>query len=315
MTGIPDILDTAHAVVKRANHVRIDRQALAAWAGTRDPASFPAPTAPPELVFEGDREACANLCLLQNCLNFCFWSDQPWVVEFRGQRWTRTYAMFASILRAVEKDASWLSARRWMRATEREAGELLRGDGRIPLPAERHRVLNETGAILQEQFDGRMAGVVEQAGGSARKVAYELAERFPSFRDVATHDCRQVAFLKRAQICAADIHRAWQRIGPAGLEAMEALTAFADYRLPQYLRHVGILELDAAFEARIERKEEIPAGSIEEVELRAAAIVAVELIRREYDDVPAWKIDFHLWKHSHDYEVRLKHHRTRSVYY
>ncbi len=316
MKKIPDVLESTAAVLERARYVRINTHAARKWAARRTADDFPSPAHPPALEFQGNRDASANLCLLLNSLNFCFWSEQPWSVEFRGHTWTRTYAMFASILRAVEADDSWLSSQRWMNASESEVTEVFRGEGRIPLLGERRQVLNETGAVLQAQFGGRMAQVVEQAGGSARAVAYLLAEHFPSFHDVAMHDDALVAFLKRAQICAADIHRTWRRNGMDCLTGMNELTAFADYRLPQYLRHVGILELASEFEQRINRRSEIVAGSPEEVELRAATIQAAELIRRAYDGtVPAWKIDFHLWQHSHDADVAVEHHRTRTVYY
>ena len=316
MRTIPDVLESTAAVIERARFVLINEHAVKDWAARRTADDFPPPAHPPELGFRGDRDASANLCLLLNCLNFCFWSEQPWSMEFRSRSWTRTYAMFASFLRAIDSDESWLSSRRWMNASEADLADVFRGEGQIPLLGERHRVLSETGAILQEQFDGRMVKVVEQADGSARRVAHLLAERFPSFRDVAMYEDKPVAFLKRAQICAADIHRAWRLLEEDGLAGMDELTAFADYRLPQYLRHVGIVELESDLEARIERREEILAGSPEEVEFRAATIWATELIRRACENtVPAWKIDFHLWQHSHDAEVVVEHHRTRTVYY
>lgn len=316
MTTIPDVLESAEYVVRRARLVRIDEGRARAWAATRGASGFPAPEHPAELTFGGDCDASAHVCLLMDCLNFCFWGDEPWSVEYRGKTWTRTYAMFASVLRAIEHDETWLSAQQWASADEAEVGALFRGTGQIPLRAERRAVLNETGRVLAERFGGRFESIAEQAGRDARALACLLAESFPSFRDVATYDGQPVAFLKRAQLCAADVDRLWRRCGAGGLDGMEKLTAFADYRLPQYLRHVGILVLDPQLTDRIERRDELAAGSAEEVELRAATVWASELIRQALGGaVPVWKIDFLLWKHSHDPEVTSAHHRTRTVYY
>lgn len=314
--SIPDVLETAAYVAERAQAVRIDAQAARAWAAARQPADFPVPEHPPELAFAGDREASANVCLLLTSLNFCFWADRPWSVEYRGRTWTRTYAVFAAVLKAIERDAAWLTAQRWAMADDALVADLFRGAGQIPMLAERRAVINETGRIAEEQFDGRFVRAVEQAGHDARNLAYLLAERFPSFRDEAEYDGQPVAFLKRAQLCAADLHRIWQCRGGEGLRGVDELTAFADYRLPQYLRHIGVLEIAPDLAARIQRCEEIPAGAREEIEIRAATIWAVEIIRRELNGaVPAWKIDFVLWKHSHDPDVRIEHHRTRTVFY
>jgi hypothetical protein len=316
VTSIPDVLESAEHVVGRAQSARVDEGAAKAWATGRGPADFPTPEHPAELAFDGDREASARVCLLLTSLNFCFWGERPWSVEYRGRTWTRTYAMFAGVLRAIKQDPAWLTARRWARADEAAVGDVFRGVGQIPLLAERRAVLNETGQVLEEQFGGRLQRAVDQADSDAPSLAYLLAEFFPSFRDVADYGGRPVAFLKRAQLCAADLHRMWQRGGGDGLQGLDRLTAFADYRLPQYLRHVGILELAPELAARIQRHEEIPAGSREEIELRAATIWATEIIRREMNGaVPAWRIDFVLWKRSHDPDVTIEHHRTRTVFY
>jgi hypothetical protein len=316
MSSIPDVLESTRYVLARAGLVRVNEPAAQHWANTQDPTQFQTPSTPPELRFDGDPAACANLCLLRNCLNFCFWSERPWSVEFRGQTWTRTYAMFAAVLRAIEQDRSWLTARRWAEADDVAVAGLFAGQGGIPLLAERRTVLNETGRCLDERFGGQCVHAVEEAGRHARQFAYLLAERFPSFRDVATYQGREVALLKRAQICATDLHCVWQQHGDPGLVGMDALTVFADYRLPQYLRHVGIIELQPDLAARIERSEELAAGAPAEIELRAATAWAGEIIRRTLGGaVPAWKLDFLLWQRSHDPDIRVAHHRTRSVYY
>ena len=316
MSSIPDVLESARYVLAWADFVLVNEASAQRWAGAQDPTHFLAPSMPPELEFNGDLAECANLCLLRNCLNFCFWSERPWSVDFHGRTWTRTYAMFAAVLRAIEQDRSWLTARRWAEADDDAVAGVFAGQGEIPLLAERRAVLNETGRCLDERFGGQCLRAVEEADRHARKFAYLLAEHFPSFRDMATYAGREVALLKRAQICATDLHCLWQQHDDQGLIGMDELTVFADYRLPQYLRHVRIIELQAELAARIERRVELVAGAPEEIELRAATIWAGEIIRRTLGGtVPAWKIDFLLWQRSHDPDVRVEHHRTRTVFY
>jgi hypothetical protein len=316
MSQIPDVAASARYVVERARWVRVDEDAARTWAGAQRIEELEAPFLPPELRFRGDRGPSANLTLLLSSLNFCFWSEEPWSVEFRGKTWTRTYAMYASVLRGIEEDASWLTARRWAAADRRTVAHLFRGKGRIPFLENRQRVLAETGRRLMDRFEGRFANAVEEAGGDARGLAYLLADEFPSFRDTARYGGREIALLKRAQICAADLHHTWRSHGHAGLNGMDKLTVFADYRLPQFLRHVGIVRLEEEFARRIERRERIPAGSPEEVELRCATIVAGEVLREAFGGrVPAWHLDFVLWSRSHEAAVKIEHHRTRTFYY
>jgi hypothetical protein len=305
--------------MQSAASVSIDQQAVHRWAKAQSAAAFTAPLPPDELQFNGSREDSANLILLLDCLNFCFWSDQPWSVDFRGRTWTRTCAMYASVLRAVEKDAGWLQPERWASADLDDVARLFRGSGQIPMLEQRRQVLNETGRCLIESSGGRFGTAVEQAGRHARRLAYLLAETFPSFRDAPTYRGRTVAILKRAQICAADLHQCWIRQGYDGLRGMDELTVFADYRLPQYLRYIQVMGLTSDLAARIDSGTELEAGSDEEVQLRAATIVAGDLmvtaLRDQGIDLPAWNLDFVLWERSHEPDVTAPHHRTGTIYY
>jgi hypothetical protein len=68
---------------------------------------------------------------------------------------------------------------------------------------------------------------------------------------------------------------------------LEQLTIFADYKLPQVLRHYHVLAYDSTLAQRIDNQELLPAAeSEEEVEIRAATIWACECLcraMRRYD--------------------------------
>jgi hypothetical protein len=107
------------------------------------------------------------------------------------------------------------------------------------------------------------------------------------------------------------------------LRGLERLTAFADYKVPQVLRKEGVLVPAPALAARIDRGKELPAGSAEEVELRAATIWAVEWIARALNRqlaaglpaVSAADVDYLLWTAGQEKTGLPPYHRTRTVYY
>jgi hypothetical protein len=125
--------------------------------------------------------------------------------------------------------------------------------------------------------------------------------------------------MKRAQICALDLSVAFQQHDHPPLAGLEELTAFADYRVPQSLRHLKILNVDQLLAKDIETHQEIPAASDAEIEIRAATIQAVDRMSRAVTaaqkKTPPWQIDWYLWSLSHKPEVQVEHHRTRTVYY
>lgn len=63
---------------------------------------------------------------------------------------------------------------------------ILRSDTDVPMPLieERHRILNETGKILLEKFEGSFLNCVRKSEKSAQKLMHLVVENFPSYRDV-----------------------------------------------------------------------------------------------------------------------------------
>ena len=81
-------------------------------------------------------------------------------------------------------------------------------------------------------------------------------------------------FFKRAQLTASDL----QHAGVAEFRDTDRLTVCADNLIPHVLVHEGLLVLDADLAARIENGTHLVHDSPEEVELRACAVHAVELL-------------------------------------
>jgi hypothetical protein len=313
------ILDSTRFVVEQSSHVTIDDAAIDRWAEQVRPEAL-APSGH-ELLAElpGDRAQLANLVLLIDALNFCFWSDDPIRFEWRGRICERFNAMLVSLLLAARADASWFEPTFWLEVSEEELRSTLSGRGRLLLMEERLAIVRETARVLLERFDGRFLHAVESVNERAWPLAVLLLTQFDSFADVARYRGQPVYFLKRAQICALDLSFAWQTHGHGALSGLDELTAFADYRVPQALRHLGILRYRPELSARVEGAHELESGSEEEVEIRAACIHAVDRMARSLagrgKSVPVWRIDGHLWELSHQSDVRGRHHRTRSVYY
>ncbi|HEU4738940.1 MAG TPA: queuosine salvage family protein, partial [Solirubrobacterales bacterium] len=161
-------------------------------------------------------------------------------------------------------------------------------DPEQPLMSEFAAALRDVGEHLQADHGGRYLGVVD--GGSSIPGVAGVFARWSSFADASEYEGRRVPFFKRAQLAAADLHRA----GVADLPGVAQLTAFADNLVPHVLRVDGVLRLDPDLTARIDAEELLVHGSPEEVELRACAVHAIELLAASCDLSPA-EIDGALW--------------------
>jgi hypothetical protein len=142
----------------------------------------------------------------------------------------------------------------------------------------------------------------------------------PSFRDTAPWNGHEIRFYKRAQILVADIFGAFDGKGPGAFHDLQTLTAFADYKVPQVLRQHGILRYDPALAARIANYQLIPPDSDEEIEIRAATIWGVELLRQALAqrgrELPAYAIDWSLWQSGQSLQASSEpYHRTLTVFY
>ena len=179
--------------------------------------------------------------------------------------------------------------------------------------------LNALGAHLLARYGGQPERLVAAAAGSAARLTALLAA-LPTFHDVSEYRGRRVPFYKRAQLVAADLSLA---LGGAGLGAfrdLDRLTVFADNLVPHVLRVDGLLTYDAALLARIAAGELLPAGSPEEVEIRAGAVHTAELLvaacRAQGEPRTARELDYLLWNRGLDPRYRAEpRHRTRTTAY
>lgn len=230
------------------------------------------------------------------------------------------WALAAALTRGVDDHPDLLDARFLADLDPKVLERVLHGEGEIPLFAERWRNARELGRVLRDRWNGDPIRVVSAAGGSAPELARWVAESFSSFDDVALFEGREVRFLKRAQILVADLWGAFSGRGHGSFRDLDQLTAFADYKLPQVLRAWGILRYGASLSRRIARLVPLPAGSSDEIEIRASTLWAVELLRGALAErgleLSSTEVDWLLWDAGQARLSGMKpYHRTRTIYY
>jgi len=242
------VLSSTGDVVERGEYVWINAERVESLAREwLDKEQQITPTWYDRYHFFDGTQRTVNWILSLDAMNFCFWAekDQPrWCIDYQGERLNGYMAEAAALKRAVEEDIPLWDATYLSNISEKDLTYIFRGEHTIPLFEQRLHNLREVGHVLLEKYDGQFIHAIEQADSNAIELTLLLARDFSSFNDVVLYRNRLVRFYKRAQICVADLYGAFGGKSWGAFTDMDQLTIFADYKLPQVLRHYGVLEYD-----------------------------------------------------------------------
>lgn len=321
MPGVLDEVRSACATVAaRARYVRIDEARIAPYAMSLPLERVVSPEHDPRAHYLGQGDDTVAFFLTLDAVNF----GSGYFPQLRKRPGMSGYFTVATSLTEHFRTAGPIPAERLAEATAGRCAAIFGQDpanaAAMELMALFARAWRDLGRFLLDGYGGSFLGPVEAAGGSAEALVGMLAQ-MPLFDDVAGYDGLRVPFYKRAQITAADLWTAFDGHGPGAFHDLERLTIFADNLVPHVLRIDGVLHYDEGLAARIDAGELIAAGAPEEVELRACALHAVELMARTLRDAgrAIWpmQLDYLLWNRGQEpaYKQAKPRHRARSVFY
>jgi hypothetical protein len=315
-----EIRRRCRAVAEQATHVRIDQDRLAAYAGTLAVVQSRLPALDPVFHHLGQGEDTAAFVVTLDAINF----GSGYFPHLRKRPGLSGYFTVAAALTDHYRTNGPLGAAALAALSTADCTRLFAQDPQNQPVAELMglfaRALNDLGRYLLRDFDGRFSHLVEAAQCSAQRLVGVLA-RMPYFADVEIYRGDPVPFYKRAQLTAADLSIAFDGKGWGRFSDLHRLTIFADNLVPHVLRLDGVLVYDPDLARRIDAEALIASGSPEEIEIRAGALHAVELLvaelRRRGHDITAMGIDYLLWNRgqSPEYKQAKPRHRTRTVYY
>jgi len=320
MPILQGIRDGVAEVSRRARFVRINREFLPEYAASLPLEKAKAPALDPSRHFlEGEEGTLVYLVTL-DAVNF----GSGYFPHLQKRPGMSGYFTVAATLTDHFRAQGPLSAQALARLSKADCTRIF---GQEPASAPIEELmglfadaLNRLGRFLLGEYRGSFRALVESAGGSAERLAETLGQMLP-FHDVQGYQELVVPFFKRAQLTAADLAVAFRGEGPGRFRDLERLTIFADNLVPHVLRVDGLLIYDEDLAARIDRGELIPAGSAEEVEIRAAAVHAVELLVAALNGsgrpATAMGLDYLFWNRGQEphYKQVKPRHRTRTVFY
>lgn len=284
-------------IAASARSVAIDVDAEVQLAATLEGLSLgPEPELDPERHYlEGSPGDVTTYVLTLDAINF----GSGWFPTLRKRPGCSGYFTVAWALADHAREAGPWDAARLRSLGAPEVARVLGQDPGHELMALYAEALNDLGHWL----GGRTAAeAVTAAGGSAQRLAEELAAGMPFFDDRG--------FYKRAQIVSADLALA----GVAEFDDLNRLTIFADNVVPHVLRVEGVLRYEPGLAATIDSEELLELGAAER-EIRACAVNVCERLARALGVAPR-VLDTVLWSRGQEPRFKaLPRHRTRTTAY
>jgi len=276
--GKKSIIKSLIPLIENLNFVVINKEKLNSFCDSLHGRHFPFPDWSSPIIYPNLDETGVDYFILMNSLNFCYWGNPRWTVEYKNRKLDGAWGMFAALSRALEEgfpiwDGEFLAS-----LSRTDFATIFRGNVKIPLFEQRLAICREIGRGLSKQFGGRFYLLVKQAEKSAVKLCELLFTTFPSFDDTSSWEGHHLLFYKRAQLAPAMLQERWKGLGPGQFRDIELLTVSADYKLPQILRRFGIIEYTNGLDRIVDEGRHLPARSREELEIRSATIMATEMM-------------------------------------
>lgn len=317
MISVAAIAPACARVANDADHVKINHDKIAPYAAWLL-AKYPLVTEidPAHHFVSADAEETARYILALDSINF----GSGYFRTARDCGIDLEYAVVAGGLKKAFEQKQMNSPEQWAAVTAADMSRIFN------VPLGRHADidallgdfslhLRETGQNVLAEYGRGVTHMLETAGYSAPYLA-DIVAQWKGFHDAHDYKGRRVPILKRAQILAADINLA---LG-GKLKDVAALTMFSDNMVPHVLRHESVLTYAPALAEKIDGGVFIAAGSAEEIELRAVAIHAVELMKQAAHkaghNVTSVNLDHLLWHRGYEPDLYSRPtHRTLTTDY
>ena len=314
------VLSTTKYVVRHSQSVKINHDNLKTLV-KRIKHQKPPAWSPLKYHFIGQASETVQYLFILDSLDFTLF-PQPFQGQWRiflGKEKISGFFALSSALKNAIKKYPLLDCRFLKNITTSALREIFRGENEIPLLELRQKILRQNAAILLKNFNGQAVNIVKQANHNAQQLVEILTANFPCLNDTTMYRGKKIHFRKHAQILTGDIWGALKGKGYGRFNDIHKLTCFADYKLPQLLRHFGVLEYAPSLAKKIQQRQYLKSGSMPEVEIRANTIWAIEAIKNELKREGviflSCQIDWLLWNMAKRIKMAEPHHQTRTIFY
>lgn len=258
-----------------------------------------------------DIKDLVNFLVIFGTIDCSFWGEPKWTIQKEDQNIDGAFALIYALLNLRNKKGHL----NFEKISFKEFQEVLKGNIDIPLIKERYEKVVNVSKIINTKMGGNFYNYIKDIT-SDRELFQIIIDNFPEFKDERTYKGQKIYFYKLAMLLTADILQI-RFLKENILVDCSNLMACADYKIPQVLRGLGILEYTEELEKLIDNKIEIAENSVYEVEIRANMIIAIKYLKEELlNKLSVIEINDIIWNLGQNKSIDfLPYHRTRTMNY
>lgn len=303
------IKDSALYVSNNSKYVKINYKKIdeVLASGSFNDIRYWLDTNPFDILDMNYRDIVNFLLVLHTIGDYCFWGEPKWEIDTEIGKLDGSYAMMYILINRFKNNSD-------MNMSYEEFADMLKGNVEIPLIKERYNCLVEMNTYL----DGIGKDFYDEIKDI--RVDIELLDyvvsTFSYFKDEGIYNGENVYFYKRAQLLVSDILHIRRLLETIDVDYSN-LVGCADYKIPQVMNSLGMLEYEYDLEFKLARKDELEENSDMEIEIRANDLVVIDYIYKKLDGkVCRMDINDYIWLLGQDKsKINKNYHRTKTIHY
>lgn len=165
------------------------------------------------------------------------------------------------------------------KVTFKEFSDILSGNIEIPLLEDRYNTLVNISNVVNDKMNGNFYEYIKEYTNDT-DLFNLIIDNFSSFIDEREYNGKKIYFYKLAQLLTSDVLHMRKLLENIQIDVSN-LVGCADYKIPQTMRAIGILEYSNDLCKTIDSKLEIELSSSYEVEIRASMLVVIDYISKK----------------------------------
>lgn len=226
----------------------------------------------PYNLFDMSIDKIINFMLIFDSIDYCFWGEPKWTIDTSEGKKDGSDALLYALLKYVKI----LDKVDFSNVSFEEFSNILKGNVDIPFLRERYNTIISISNIVNNKMNGNFYNYIKDINTDI-ELFNLIINNFNDFCDERKYENHKIYFYKLAQLLTSDILHIKELITDTRVDYTH-LVGCADYKIPQTLRALGILEYNPELSKIVDNSELIKENSLYEVEIRANMISVISYI-------------------------------------